>query len=377
MEVLDIMKRHGYTQERSTYRACLQACLEAGNGASAREILQAMDKALVQPEPWDIGLTVAAMCRQDTWDHKEAASTNSSSSWWRKALALLKASAANPEIVTDSSNVIPAQAYDVILECMVEEKQWKEAVRLLRLMEDSALKQQRPEGGYHPAPGVSTYREVIECCVATNQAEQAAQVLSSMKDHGVKVNSNARQKKRVLAVFVMAHTDARLTPCIQPSTYACELVISALSKKLQWRRALQLLDLMDEMEVPKTVVTYNSVISACARAREVGMAKSLLAKMQRSGIRPDEVSYNSVIGACASTARWKDALDLLDQCYRDPSVTPNIYIYTNAMRYVLHSMKRIPDCYCFAYIGYPLISRLSLKFEILEPVPKEEIPNAL
>jgi pentatricopeptide repeat domain-containing protein 1 len=112
------------------------------------------------------------------------------------------------------------------------------------------------------------------------------------------------------------------------------LVISALSKKLQWRRALQLLELMDDMEIPKTVVTYNTVISACARAREVGMAKSLLVKMQKNanGIRPNEVTFNSVIGACASTARWKDALSLLDQCYREPGVTPNIYIYTNAMR---------------------------------------------
>ncbi len=179
LEVLDIMKGHGLMQERSTYRACLQACLEAGNGASAREILQAMEKALVLPTPWDIGLTVAAMCRQDT-------------SWWRRALALLKSSSANPTIVTDKANVIPLQAYDVVLESMVEEKQWKEAVRLLRLMEDaSGAKDQPPEAGYHPSPDVSTYREVIACCVSTNQAEQAAQVLYSMKDRGVKVTRSA------------------------------------------------------------------------------------------------------------------------------------------------------------------------------------------
>ena len=65
---------------------------------------------------------------------------------------------------------------------------------------------------------------------------------------------------------------------------------------------------------------------------EVGMAKNLLNKMRKEGIRPNEVSFNSVIGACASTARWKDALAVLDQCYREPGVQPNIYIYTNAMR---------------------------------------------
>lgn len=89
---------------------------------------------------------------------------------------------------------------------------------------------------------------------------------------------------------------------------------------------------MEEMKIPKTVVTYNTVISACARSREVGMAKNLLNRMRKEGIRPNEVSFNSVIGACASTARWKDALTVLDQCYREPGVKPNIYIYTNAMR---------------------------------------------
>ena len=204
LEVLDIMKRHNLMQERSTYRACLQACLETGNGASAREILQAMQKALLVPTPWDIGLTVAAMCRQDT-------------TWWRRALALLKSSAMNPQIVTDASNVIPPQAYDVILECMVEEKQWKEAVRLLRLMEDASVtKESRPEAGYHPAPVVSTYREVIECCVGSNQAEQAAQVLSSMKDRGVKVcvkivRSNCIVRKEFLPVPCETNTIDQIT----------------------------------------------------------------------------------------------------------------------------------------------------------------------
>ena len=93
-----------------------------------------------------------------------------------------------------------------------------------------------------------------------------------------------------------------------------------------------MLELMTELDVPKTVVTYNTVISACARSREAGTAKGLLSKMRKEGIRPNEVSYNSVIGACASTARWKDALAVLDQCYREPGVTPNIVTYTNAMR---------------------------------------------
>ena len=55
-------------------------------------------------------------------------------------------------------------------------------------------------------------------------------------------------------------------------------------------------------------------------------------KSDGNGIRPDVVSYNSVISACANTARWKEALEVLDQCYREPGVTPNIFTYTSAMR---------------------------------------------
>jgi pentatricopeptide repeat protein len=207
LEVLDIMKRRGLKQEKSSYRACLQSCFEAGNGGSAKEILTAMDKALVQIQPSDIALTVVAMCRNSIVVDNNKDVT----SWWRKALGLLKTSAAgtassNRDIpmVVSKDNVIPVQAYDAVLQCMAEDRQWKDAVRLLRLMEEgssstsssSTARKKQPQDattiGFHPAPEVSTYRAVIECCVSTNQgAEQAVQVLYNMKDRGVKVSKLA------------------------------------------------------------------------------------------------------------------------------------------------------------------------------------------
>jgi pentatricopeptide repeat domain-containing protein 1 len=99
-----------------------------------------------------------------------------------------------------------------------------------------------------------------------------------------------------------------------------------------WRRALQLFDTMDEMNIQKTVVTYNTVISACARAGEVSTAKNLLQKMKRAGISPNIYSFNAVMTACATSSRWKDALHILDQCHIEPGVQPDIITYTNAMR---------------------------------------------
>lgn len=180
LEVLEVMKRHGLQQGPSSYRACLQACFEAGNGSSAKEILSAMEKAGIDAEPVDIGLTAAAMCRNNM----------SEKGWWRKALNLLKDhSHGNDSIntVTSHDNPIPIQAYDAVLECMVEERQWKEAVRFLRLMEKGSVQTAKKENGIYPKPAVSTYRAVIESCAGSNQAEQAIQVLTSMKNQGIKV----------------------------------------------------------------------------------------------------------------------------------------------------------------------------------------------
>ena len=244
------MKNQNLNQEHSTYRACLQSCFEVGNGNSAMEILQSMELALVQPDATDIGLAVAAMCRHNKQEE----------GWWEKALELLLENA-SPDVL------VPVDAYNAVLACMVDEARWKDALRLLREMERESLNDNnhnKSKQRKHPEPTLVTYREVIECCVAANRAEQAVQVLLSMTDRGV-----------------------------TPTVYAFELVISSLSKKLQWRRALQLLDLMEAYKVQKTVLTYNTVISAMAKAKEVAMAKNLLSRMRKEGIKPSIVTYNS------------------------------------------------------------------------------------
>jgi pentatricopeptide repeat protein len=286
LDVLDIMKTQHLYQVRSTYTACLRACLEVPNAASAKEILTAMEQAGIPPVAADIAVTVAAMCKQEKTEK----------GWWKKALQLVLTGVPLTTGTQSNDNVteqqLPVYAYDAVLSCMSDDRQWQEAARLLRRMEQ----------GLAP-PEISTYRLVIECCVRSQQAEQAAQVLQSCVKRG-----------------------------LIPTVYSFEIVIQALSKILQWRRAVQLLDVMDELKIPKTLLIYNTLLSACSKAREVVQAKNLLVQMRKSGIQPNIMSYNSVMSACANTGRWKDALAVLDQCHRAPGVAPDVYTYTIAMR---------------------------------------------
>jgi pentatricopeptide repeat protein len=293
LDVMDIMKDSGREQVASTYTACFQACFQTANAASARDLLTAFVAAGLVPAPSDYALTILAMCRRDQVER----------GWWRKALTLLhdyqQQSTPRNVMVTNKTQDLPLAVYDALLTCMVRDKQWKEAIRLLRSME------QTPSRSFEPSeaptrPSLSTYRTVIECCVAANEAEQAVQVLQSCIKSG-----------------------------LTPTAFAFELVIGALTKKLQWRRALQLLDVMDELQVPRNVAMYNLILTACAKAKEADQTKALLQRMRRrDGLVPNIISYNSVLSACASTSRWRDALAVLDLVHREPGVTPDVYTYT-------------------------------------------------
>jgi pentatricopeptide repeat domain-containing protein 1 len=327
LEVLDIMKLANLHQVRSTYTACLQACWVASNAATAQKILTAMQMAGLPPQPADLAYAILAMCRKDQTEH----------GWWRKAWNLVQEQQQQQQ---QQQHLLPIIAHDAILTCMSRDKQWKEAIRLLRSLQQQQQQQNVSSTNSttsSAAPSLSTYRIVIECCVNANQAEQALQVLQSCL------------------------TRSHLTP----TPYSFELVILALTRTLQWRRALRLLDSMYEYNVPRNLQIYNAILSALSKAREPEQAKTLLVQMRkRDGIAPDIVSFNSALAACANTPhRWRDALSILDQAHRQPGVTPDLYSYTNAIRacakggqiekaltlfQVVKDKKLNPDAYTYA-----------------------------
>jgi pentatricopeptide repeat domain-containing protein 1 len=335
-KVLQLMQHHGLKPEHSTYRSALKLCYDHANEeASQKLVLREIDCIQMDPRPTDIGLVVSTLCKSKEKSAKQPTTTK-----WRQGWEILQAAATTPSahtkilmtediapnLETDYSQIIPAKAYNDVLLSMKRERVWKDSVKLLQWMEDgncgsadttsanSAPNKEstdntprksivQPYGFVIPSPSLSTYQIAVETCLDSNQIDAAIQILHDMH-----------------------------TRNIQPKTGTFQIILSALSQKRQWKKALQLLETMIEMDVPRTATQYNTVIGACAKAREVGMAKHLLQKMKKDSIRPDVVSYNSVICACANTARWKEALEVLDQSYREPGVTPNIFTYTSAMR---------------------------------------------
>mmetsp|Transcript_15637 Transcript_15637/g.33842 ORF Transcript_15637/g.33842 Transcript_15637/m.33842 type:complete len:1028 (-) Transcript_15637:2196-5279(-) len=363
LEVLAVMKTQGLSQTKSSYRACLEQCSKANNGASAGEILVAMKQAGIEPDLDDIALAVKTMCRSGSWRRARSllletvakasveGSVTDGSSGETAGVAGNdeddnSIADTEPSDKADSNTTMSIEAYNAVISGMKGERMWKDALQFLSLMEkghagaNNNLEKMRKEdktavvsSNPHPQPTLVTYNHALEACVSSAEAEQAVRLLMSMRDKGM-----------------------------EPSPHTFELVVRGLLKRSQWRRALQVLDLMEEWGVPQSTRIFNTVISACTKAREVGQAMDLLKKMRSANIKPDVVTYNAILSACASTGRWKDALRLLQQCQREPGVSPDIITYTNAMRAcararkykdalelleVLQDLGLKPDVYCY------------------------------
>jgi len=297
---------------KTTYDAALQACFEHSFATRAVDLLTAMRRRAssnnnnnddeLEPDANDYALCILALCRKDVQqDHPPSNhNSNNNASLWRQALALQQEFVDhNKQYDDDCTTDLPIATYDAILTCMVQEKAWKEAVRLLRFLE------QPPPTPFHnkTQPSLSTYRTVIECCVAAHQAEPALQVLQS----------------------------CITTSNLSPTTYSFELVIVALCRIRQWRRARHLLDQMEALGVPRNLPMYHALLQASSRAKEVAAAKQLLVRLERReppSLVPTTLCYNAVLSVCAATSHWRDALQLLDQLHRKPGVEPDVYSYT-------------------------------------------------
>ena len=323
LEVLAVMKDQGLSQTRSSYRACLEQCSKVNNGVSAQEILKAMRQAGVEPYADDVTLAVKTMCRGGRWRNAKALVLRSAEQLLQLPVDNTKHDKVEETADIDTSNIMSVDAYNAVMSAMKEEKNWKEAVQFLALMEKGQgssnkggaagganVKTAEASKRVHPRPTLVTYHHALEACVSAAESEQAVTLLMSMRDKGA-----------------------------DPTSHTFELVVRGLLKRSQWRRALQLLDLMEEWEVPQSTRIYNIIISACAKAREVGQAMALLKKMRSLSIKPDVVTFNALISACASAGRWKDSMSLLQQCQREPGVDPDIITYTNAMRACARARK--------------------------------------
>lgn len=294
--LLDLMNKNGIKEERSTFRACLSECFNAGNGISALKVVEKMEDAMLTPDAEDVHLIVLALCRNN----------KDEPGLWEDAYELLLHYAAGKEEGKEgSSGVVDVVSYNAVLKCMGEEQRWEDSMSVMRLMERglNTTNEGAASKPIHPIPNVATYHAVIEA-LSSSKDDQAVEIIRSMPKKG-----------------------------IAPTVYTFELAMPTLLKDhKRLDRAVELLDMMHDLKIVSPTVFYNKAISALARVGQIEPATSLLSKMKERKIERDTVTFNALISAYANKGRATDALKLLNECKEENSVEPDIITYTNTIR---------------------------------------------
>ena len=130
---------------------------------------------------------------------------------------------------------------------------------------------------------------------------------------------------------------------IEPSEVTYSVTITACGNAGEWEQALALLDLMREKNMRINLITYNSAITALSKAAKQ-TAKSgnsqnlwvkalgLLEQMKKDKLEPDGFSFCSAISCCGAEGRWEEALELMNLMQNGgPRTRPNKIAYTAAI----------------------------------------------
>jgi len=187
-----------------------------------------------------------------------------------------------------------ATACDELARVLRKTRQWKSMLMLVEGVESSYGSTFQPK---------TMYQNALYCCLEANKGDHAVRVLQSCLNKGIK-----------------------------PPMQTVDALVHHLSKRLQWRKAVLVLDLSQDNGIQRTLSMYNNILSATSKTNDYVQSKVVLNRLKRDGIQPDNMSYNCVLAACASSRRWREALSILDQLHRQPGVQPDVFSYTSAIR---------------------------------------------
>lgn len=150
-----------------------------------------------------------------------------------------------------------------------------------------------------------------------------------------------------------------------PNVIAFSSIIDCWSKSSSnsaWLKALNILNLMDQINVKPNVITFTSVISACARSNSLDgalKASGLLQRMKDSclkrgmeDIKPNAITYFAAIDSWARSkvddagAKAHELLTEMESVYRetgDKSMIPDAKIYARVITAYMNSKSEDSD----------------------------------
>lgn len=291
LKLLDKIGAEGDGTSTVAYNNAAAACSRAGQWARALALL---DSLMERGGCWDAhsfttAITVLGKRRQ-----------------WEAALSLLH-EMRDPNVFT----------FGAAIGACAESAQWESALKLL----DDMTKREM-------LPTARCYNGALAACDRARQPEAALTLFDRMRSsadpaaaptevsYGTLISAIARQPASWTSERASELLFEMLDDAIEPSPACYGAVALAHSANGEWQRAFDLLTMMEERRTKPNGVILCNVLNACAAPwcapDACKPALALLRGMeQRYGLKPDLACVNTVIKACARGGEWKASLELL------------------------------------------------------------------
>mmetsp|Transcript_14613 Transcript_14613/g.19225 ORF Transcript_14613/g.19225 Transcript_14613/m.19225 type:complete len:972 (-) Transcript_14613:126-3041(-) len=218
--------------------------------------------------------------------------------------------------------------YDYVLRCCASNAEaWREALDLLRTMRNDGI-----------TPESRTYVVLMDTLRKVKRPAKALEVFYRMRKQGTinihpkcfsaAICAASEQDKPKLALSLLE--EAKINGAATSSVYAA--AINACANAKDYLTACDLLDEMQQKEVPMTVEAVGAAIKACYEAGLWRQAVKLLELLTTKKVPGDTLQcFNTAISACAKASRWKEALSLLEIIKKHNQSGPDIFSYSSVI----------------------------------------------
>ncbi len=291
---------------------------ERGNKHSISALLRQSSRFMVEPGE-HAHLNKFILVKQSKASGKQAgsqksasgpssSSSSASSSWVSTGLEFLARMKAN--------RVKPnARTYTTVIALCAREAMASKDTKVMTSMFEQANKLLDEMRGAGLTPELATYNALLDVCGRCMRTERGQEVLKMLQEEGYQKDAY---------------------------TYAASMRLRGQVDGSGVQSALELLDEMKAVGVPRKVKTYNMLLSVVrehsSRAEDaVADAWRVWDMMKRDDIAPDKVSYVSMIAILEKGARRRvplaqqQALNMIDEM-RAANCTPTVKAYTSAMK---------------------------------------------
>lgn len=294
--LLTRMRRRGVRPTVYTYNSLLKICAQTARWKEAQRLLsQCQREPGVNPDLFTFTSTMRACARARKTD---------------KAMEIFRA-------LKDMGVKMDVYCYTTAMDACAKGGRWKVALSLLDEMKEKGIE-----------PNEVSYGVAVTACGNGGQWEKALELLKQMRKENMKINTITYNSAiAALAKAVRSESRQQRRYDYNPGGGWTKVESSNpnYNDNILWKKALDLLECMENEGVRRDSFTFSSAISTCGAAGRWQESLDLIDEMKRE-TKPNKIAYTSAITACANSEKWEPAFELFNDMKND-GLQPDLVAY--------------------------------------------------